>query len=112
MWGEILEFSGRYIDEVNIRVGESRIHTARTDGLVVVAPRHHAPGVTRLLFIRQLMNSAGSPVEQSNVILRALLGLIGKGNRAAIVRPVRILLENRRRVGQVDRLPAIARHAE
>ena len=64
-----------------------------------------------MLLIRQLMDLAGAPVEQGNVILRAVLGLVGKSDRVAVVRPMRVLLANRRRVGQVERLAAIARYS-
>ena len=56
----------------------------------------------------QQLNLAGAPVEQSNVVLRTILSLIGEGNGAAIVGPARTLLANRGRVSQVDDLAAVA----
>src|SRR6202040_1278936 len=109
MGREILHLSGRYIYAVDVRVGEGRINAAGIDGLIVAAPRHHVPGVTGLLFMGQQPDLAGAPVEQSNVILGTILRLIGEGNGAAIVAPVRILLANRRRVSQVNDLAAVAR---
>jgi len=66
---EILELPGRHIDTVNVRIRERRIHAVGTDGLVIAAPGHHIPGVTGLLLVGELMNLAGAPVEQSNVVL-------------------------------------------
>jgi hypothetical protein len=62
-----------------------------------------------LVLVGEFVNFASPPIEQSNIVLRALLGLVGESNGAAIVRPVWILFANRRRVGQVDHLAAFAR---
>src|ERR1700745_454999 len=56
----------------------------------------------------QQSNFAGAPVEQGNVVLGAVLRLIGESNGVAIVGPVWILLANVRRVGQVDDFAAVA----
>src|ERR1700739_2691606 len=56
------------------------------------------------------MNSAGAPVEQSNVVLRAVLGFVGERNGIAVVGPVRALLANRGGVRQVNRLAAVTRY--
>src|SRR5215470_17512660 len=109
MGREILHFSARYIELVDVRVGERRIHAAGIDGLIIAAPRHYVPGVTGLLFMGQQLDLASAPVEQSNVILGTLLRLVGESNGAAIVGPVRILLANRRRIRQVNDLTTVAR---
>src|SRR5579884_276523 len=108
MSGEILRVPGGHINAVNVRVSEGRIDADGVDGLIVAAPRKHVPGVTGLLFMGQQPDFAGAPVEQGNIVLRALLRLIAKSNAAAVVRPPWTLLANVGRVCQVDDFSTVA----
>src|SRR5947209_4072973 len=111
MGREIFRFSGSYVNAVDVRVGEGRIHAAGIDGLIVVAPRHRAPAITSLLFMGQQLDLASAPVEQSDVILRTIFRLIGESNGLAVVGPTGTLFANRRRVREVHDLATVAWHS-
>ena len=58
------------------------------------------------------MNFASAPVEQGDIVLSAVLGLVGESNSFAVVGPVRTLFANGGRVGDVDRLATVGRYGE